>query len=314
MQTRQLNSSPRILPMYARAALPMIPGASLLPFVGGGGGDVPDIELVLSGVAVDPAQLAAYLKVCGFAPGGALPATYPHMLVFPLHLALMTDARFPFAPIGLVHIANRIVQHRPLRAHEQLDLRVHATPLEEHPRGRSFSLLSQAHVAGELVWEETSTMLRRGRTSSPGTKSGKPRSDADAGAPPTATEEWSIPEDLGRRYAAVSGDRNPIHMHQLTAKPLGFPSAIAHGMWTKARCLAALQQRLPDGFAVDVSFRAPIALPSTVAFASTEEGERIGFTVRDAARGTTHLEGQLAPIHGESTDDASHPNERSEAR
>jgi acyl dehydratase len=86
-------------------------------------------------------------------------------------------------------------------------------------------------------------------------------------------------------------------MHALTAKPLGFPSAIAHGMWTKARCLAALDSRLPDAFAVDVRFRKPILLPAKVEFASAEEIEGVvAFAVRDAKRHTPHLDGRLAPL------------------
>jgi acyl dehydratase len=110
-----------------------------------------------------------------------------------------------------------------------------------------------------------------------------------------ASAEWRLGGDLGRRYAAVSGDRNPIHMHAWTAKPLGFPRAIAHGMWTKARCLAAIESRLPDAFEVDVRFRKPILLPSRVEFASTSEGDEIAFAVRDAKRGTPHLGGSMRP-------------------
>jgi len=108
-----------------------------------------------------------------------------------------------------------------------------------------------------------------------------------------------VPADIGRRYGAVSGDRNPIHMHALTAKPLGFPRAIAHGMWTKARCLAALESRLPDAFAVDVRFRKPILLPGRVEFASGTQDKEIHFAVRDPARGTPHLEGRVEPLEPE---------------
>ena len=82
-------------------------------------------------------------------------------------------------------------------------------------------------------------------------------------------------------------------MHALTAKPLGFPAAIAHGMWTKARCLAALESRLPDAFTVEVRFRRPILLPATVEFGSSREGDRIEFFVRDAKKHTPHLEGSI---------------------
>jgi acyl dehydratase len=298
MATRELHSAPSALELYARAAAPLLPGASRLPFVAGGGGEIPDLELTLSAVRADPAHLDAYSHVCGFAsPRDTHPPTYPHVLAFGLHMALMTDGRFPFGAIGLVHVSNRIVQHRPIGLAEPLNLRVYATPLQAHPRGRTFSLVSQARVGDELVWQDHSTMLRRGG----GTGDGAARDEQAEPTPPHDTV-WSLPGDLGRRYAAVSGDRNPIHMHDLTAKLFGFPRAIAHGMWTKARCLAALEQRLPDAFSVEVRFRRPILLPAQVAFGVVEEGDDIRFGVRDAGTDTNHLDGRVQPI-----DDASAP-------
>jgi hypothetical protein len=309
MATRELQSSPRILPLYLRAAAPSLPGASLLPFIGGRGGEIPDIELVLRNARVDDARLASYARVCGFAVTNELPVTAPHLLAFPLHLTLMADRSFPFGAIGLVHIVNEITQHRPIGVREPLDLRVYATVLEDHPRGRSFSLITQARVGGELVWEERSTMLRRGTTRPTGAGATSETSATERPTPPAAEQEWSLASDLGRRYAAVSGDRNPIHMHALTARRLGFPSAIAHGMWTKARCLAALERRLPDAFIVTVRFRAPIALPSKVTFASGDAGDAIDFSVHGAKGGTPHLQGRVEPRVGP-TD----TNERSQTR
>ncbi len=140
-------------------------------------------------------------------------------------------------------------------------------------------------------------MLRRGkpdRMSVP--KAGTRPSTSTLPADAPASAEWKLGGDLGRRYAGVSGDRNPIHMHSLTAKPLGFPSAIAHGMWTKARALAQLESRLPDSFEAEVRFRKPVLLPARVEFASPEEGEEILFAVRDAKKGTPHLDGRVRPL------------------
>jgi acyl dehydratase len=299
MRQRTLTSSPSILPLYARAAAPLVPGASLLPFVPGRGREIPDIELTLPDVVADRDAVAAYAKVCGFALRDALPPTYPHVLAFPLHMAVMADGGFPFGAVGLVHVENRIVAHRPVGLGERLTLRVRPTKLEPHPKGRTFAIVSEAHVGSELVWEGRSTMLRRGggRSDAPPAKDGKgAKAAVDGRAAPESTAEWKLGGDLGRRYAAVSGDRNPIHMHALTAKPLGFPRAIAHGMWTKARALAALESRLPDGFAADVSFRRPILLPGRVAFGSERAGADIRFAVRDAERGTPHLDGAVAPL------------------
>jgi acyl dehydratase len=290
--SRTLDSSPSILPLYARAAAPMIPGASLLPFIPGGGGEIPELDLKLEGVSADPDAVAAYARVCGFALRDHLPPTYPHVLAFPLQMAVMADGGFPFGAVGLVHVGNRIEQHRRIGIGGELTIRVRPTKLTPHPKGQTFSLLTEVTVGDERVWESVSTMLRRGKGEEKASRESFMALPADT----PAGAEWKLGGDLGRRYASVSGDRNPIHMHSLTAKPLGFPGAIAHGMWTKARCLAALDSRLPDAFAVDVRFRKPILLPARVEFASAAEGEEIAFAVRDAKRQTPHLDGRVTPL------------------
>jgi hypothetical protein len=286
-----LKSSPGMLPLLARAGAAMIPGTSRLPFVGSGArpDEVPELTLVLEEVTVDRDRLAAYDRVCSFPLRDALPATYPHMLAFPLQLSLMTDSSFPFPPLGLVHIANRIVQHRPIDAAEQLQLNVWPTPLEPHPRGTKFTLRSEARARDQLVWEESSTYLKRGGSKGGGAPDRDRRADEEL--PVTAT--WRLPGDLGRRYGSVSGDLNPIHIHPLSARLFGFPTAIAHGMWTEARCLAALDPRLPERFTAEVSFRKPILLPATVQFSEREDGSGIAFAVRGAGKGTPHLDGRV---------------------
>jgi len=301
---KTLDSSPSILPLYARAALPMIPGASLLPFVPGGGGEIPDgLDLELAGVTAEPAEVAAYSKVCGFALRDQLPPTYPHMLAFPLHMAVMSDGSFPFGAVGLVHVENSITQVRPIGIDEEMTIRVRPTKLRPHPKGKTFSLETEVLVDGEVVWESTSTMLRRGGngelpdSSAKRDKKATRQGDFEAlAADAPASAEWKLPGDLGRRYGGISGDRNPIHMHSLTAKPLGFPGAIAHGMWTKARALAQLESKLPDSFEAEVRFRKPILLPARVEFASQDQDEEILFAVRNAKKGTPHLDGRVQPL------------------
>jgi acyl dehydratase len=300
MADKELRGSPSMLPLLARAGLAAIPGAAKLPWVGGGGGEVPDQALTRTDLAVDPDRLAAYVRVCGFDLSDTLPPTYPHMLAFPMHLALITDGRFPLAAMGLVHIANAITVHRPVRVGERLSLRVWATALEPHPRGRQFSVRTEVRAGDELVWEEASTNLSRGTPMAEGTpaRAASPEPPSSEGLPATAI--WRCPGDLGRRYGSVSGDLNPIHLHSLSARLFGFRSAIAHGMWTKARCLAALGPRLGrrgQGYTVQVAFRKPILLPATVQFAegAGDGGGTIAFGVRDAKRGTPHLDGLLTP-------------------
>ncbi len=291
MASRELTGPPRMLPLYARTLTPLLPGASRLPWVAGAGGKVPDVRLRLADFRVVRERLADYTRVCGFPLREHLPGTYPHVLAFPLHLALMADRRFPCAAVGLVHVANRITQHRPIQRDERLDLRVHATRLQAHPRGLTFSLVTEVRAAGEVVWEELSTMLHREQRTGPAGM----RDEQPEALLTTRAVEWRLPADLGRRYAAVSGDRNPIHLHPLTARAFGFPRAIAHGMWTKARCLAALEHRLPPAFSIEVRFRRPILLPATVAFSRTLEDDGIRFWVTDPSGQKRHLDGRVKP-------------------
>ena len=263
---------------YAKAAAALVPGAGHLPWVAGGGTDIPELELEREGLQVDRAHVAEYARVCGFGVGDALPPTYPHVLAFPLHMQLMTDGRFPFPAVGLVHLRNQIRQRRPVLASQSLHVRVRPTPVQEHPKGRTFSIVTEVRADGKLSWTSESTMLRRGGGS--GDSARAPERET-----PPFVAEWRLPGDLGRRYGAVSGDRNPIHIHPLTARLFGFPRAIAHGMWTKARCLAAL--KLPDALTAEVEFRRPLLLPGRVALHS--DGER--FEVR--SRDDVHLVGTV---------------------
>jgi acyl dehydratase len=294
MSERALTGSPAMLPLFARAGVALVPGASRLPFVGGAGGEIPEVVLTREDVAVDRSRLAAYDRVCGFDLSDTLPPTYPHMLAFPMHLALMTDGRFPLPAIGLVHIANTITVHRPILAGERLSLRVWATPIEPHPRGRQFTIRTEARAGDALVWEESSTNLKRSHPPRPNDEPSPPADPPSAEALP-ASATWRLPGDLGRRYGSVSGDLNPIHVHPLTAKLFGFPTAIAHGMWTKARCLAALGPQLSGGrYTVTVAFKRPILLPATVDFAEAARPGGIAFGVRDARRQTPHLDGEVS--------------------
>ena len=289
MAERELSSAPGMLPLFARAGLAMIPGASKLPFIGGGGGAIPERALTLT-ADTDRDRLTAYNRVCGFPLADTVPLTWPHMLAFPLHLSLISAGDFPLPAIGLVHITNRIVSHRPIAAAETLALRVWAGPLEPHPRGTQFAIHTEARVGDELVWEEQSVNLRRGRPPEGEASTGLEIPSAEA-LPAGAT--WRLPGDLGRRYGAVSGDLNPIHVHPLTARLFGFPSAIAHGMWTKARCLAALHPLHHDAVTAEVAFKRPILLPATVAFAEGREPGEVRFGVRDPRKDTPHLDGRL---------------------
>ena len=294
-EPRVLDGAPATLPLMLKAALPVIPGLNLVPGVRKHGDTLPSLTLTRHDVPVDRAHVAAYSDVCGFPLKDSLPVTYPHLLAFGLHMAIMTDGSFPFPAIGTVHLENSITQHRPIQASEKLQVTARPERLRPHPKGRVFDLVTHVHSGGELVWEETSTFLRMG---------GVDKLDQPVGGhqpmeldqPASSGTSWKLPGDLGRRYAAVSGDHNPIHLYALSAKAFGFPRQIAHGMWSKARCVAALENRLPDAVRVDVAFKKPILLPGTVAFGSRPTGEGYAFSLTSPRTGAPHLAGRTTDL------------------
>ena len=277
---RVLENAPRLGPLYLKAAL----GS-----VGRRGRELPAAELVREDVAVDRRHLAEYAHVCGFPVADALPVTYAHVLAFPLQVALMAGRDFPLPLPGLVHVRNTITVHRRIDAAERLTVRVHAERLAAHQKGAQVDLVARIAVGDEQVWEGRSTYLARGASApEPAEPAALPPSGIEDGA---LTATWRVGSDTGRRYAGVSGDVNPIHLHPLTAKAFGFPRAIAHGMWTAAHALAALQGRLPGALTYDVAFGKPLLLPSTVELRTRSTGG--GWNVDVRSKRGIHLTGTV---------------------
>lgn len=243
-------------------------------------------------VSVDPVRLATYRKVCGFPQGAVLPATYPHVLAFATQMQLLTADAFPFPLLGLVHLSNRIRLLRPLGGVGRVQVSVRVQNLLPHPKGATFEVITTLDDALGPLWEAESQMLCKGVTL--------------AGDPPERTPHtplamveagrWWAPRDIGRQYARVSGDYNPIHLSALSARLFGFPTAIAHGLWLKARTLAALSSHLPTAnVEIAVQFKKPVRLPSEVSLLASAAGSHGDFQLSGAG-GLEHMQGTWQPL------------------
>ncbi len=287
-----LEESPAVGPLIVRAALPFGRRSR--------DAELPARRVMLTGAQVEVARLADYTHVCGMTLQDRVPATYLHVLTFPLQVHLMAARDFPYAMAGMVHVANTMTLHRPVEIGETLTLSSSAANVRPHHRGITLDLLGRVEVDAETVWEGTSTYLVRG-AEAPAASAPDPTAEGRAEAPRAGSSwaRWRLPADLGRRYAAVSGDVNPIHRNPLAAKAFGFPRAIAHGMWTHARVLGALEGRLVDRHTVAVDFRKPVLLPSAVDFAAfaDDDGWRFAVTGKDGAR--IHLTGTVGALEPE---------------
>ncbi|WP_405895226.1 MaoC/PaaZ C-terminal domain-containing protein [Streptomyces sp. NBC_00104] len=330
-------------------------------------------RLVLPGVRIDLARLAAYERVCGFPTGeDAVPLTYPHVLGFPLAMRIMAGRDFPLPLLGLVHTSIEITRRRRLPATGEYQITVYVDELAPHRRGTEATVVTEVRDGREdrdgvgvrvrdgdgdgdgvgIAWESRSTYLARHRRNedAPGGGGERSREEPSRGErlrdepsrgerprdepsrderprdepsrderprdepsrdepsrgersregrkPLPAVAEWRLAGDVGRRYGAVSGDRNPIHLHPLGARLFGFPRAIAHGMWTVARCLA--EHGAPPATLVRAEFRAPVPLPGAVTYAADGQAWG-GFELRggDASGpggGRVHVRGHVYPL------------------
>jgi Acyl dehydratase len=266
----QLSDSPATWPAYARALLRGGRAPADMP-------QLPAMRVGLPVRAVDADHLQRYRALCGFTDDGCLPLTYPQVIAAPLHLWVLSRPTFPLPMLGLVHVGNRIETARPLAQDQPLWLEVTLGALREARRGWEFDLQTRAGAsAAPATWQAVTTLLVPRRAAAR-------QATAAAPAPEPELAQYlalSAPADIGRRYAAVSGDWNPIHLSAATARPFGFSHAIAHGMWTAARVLALLSDRL-DGppQRQELRFRRPLTLPQQAALRYRKIRSGIDFTV-----------------------------------
>ncbi|MDH4560180.1 MaoC/PaaZ C-terminal domain-containing protein [Pseudomonas sp. BN411] len=276
-----LSASPALPGLFARAAVRRGTHGKALPELG-----------VRCQVSVDAGHLARYRSVCGFSDKGLLPATYPHILAFPLQMRLLTDPSFPFPLLGLVHLENRIRVLRALGGLGPFTVSVEAADLQPHEKGVTFSLITRLEDQLGLVWEGDSRILFRGLR-----LSGQPEPRAAVESLPLDhLDQWYADANIGRRYARVAGDYNPIHLAAASAKLFGFPRAIAHGLWNKARSLAALEIHLPAaGYEVEVRFQKPVLLPAEVTLLASAPGPSGQLALR-GKDDTPHMTGSWRPL------------------
>jgi acyl dehydratase len=252
---------------------------------------LPQVTYVRPRVLVELRDVAAYSKVCGFSRAHGVPMLYPHMQAFPLAMMLFGSRRFPWPAMGLVHLANSARLLKRINVGDELRIEVRTGELYTHEKGQVFTLHALALRGGEPVWESTWTLLRMGIRN----PRGLPYTSALIDDTPLSHQaDFFAAAGIGRRYGAVSGDINPIHLSALTAKFLGFRKAIAHGMWTKARALAMLMPReAVDHAEVIVEFKTPLFLPSRTSLWAARQENGSLFEVRNAKGDKPHLRGRV---------------------
>lgn len=286
---KTVKKAPSMLSIYRQAVLKKAkPGFKA-------GDALPELAWQLEKHKIQAKHLRKYNAVCGFDQGDYVAATYPQILAFPLQLGMLLDKKFPFPLLGLVHVRNQISVLKPIHRKAVLGIKVSIGDQRVVDKGVEVDINTEVTADGDLSWTGVATMLARCKTDVKGEKK--------AAAEPLSAnrEQWNLAANLGRRYGIASGDLNPIHIAKITAKAFGFKQQIAHGMWSKARCLAALDGQLMGApYSVDVRFKLPIFLPAKVQFFQQAKADAdtasIEFEVWNKDGKKPHLSGVVSSL------------------
>ena len=249
--------------------------------------------LVFRNFKINPEKLKKFKQVCGYGTGPdapEVPAPFIQTFFIGVISRFIGSAHFPINPMGLIQVGQSFEQKRPVTVDTPLDLHCRLRDMTQTERGIHTRFLMEAKTGEQLVWEGVATYFTRAKNPPP-----REKKDRTGEVPLPVRETISVPENTGRRYAAVSGDYNPHHLYGWTARVIGFKSAIAHGMWSLARSCASLeiQSGYPDTFKVEGALKLPIFLPGTITLGVDTGDDRTEFEIRDHIKGVPHLKGSF---------------------
>lgn len=270
----------------------VLAAAGALPFVSRGD-TIPDRTVTITDLAIDPANVAEYAAVTGLRFGDSVPLTYPFALTFPSVMSLVSGFDFPFAAMGSVHVENHITQYRPIAVTDTVGVKVHAENLREHRKGLLVDLVTDVQVGNDTAWHQVTTFLHQQRTSLSGEP--KPEPKKPTKLPPPNAVLHITPGQI-RHYASVGGDHNPIHTSSIGAKLFGFPTSIAHGMFTAAAVLANIEGQFPDAVKYSVRFGKPVLLPARVGLYMDRVTDGWDLSLRNMSKGYPHLTGSVRAL------------------
>ena len=266
--------------------------AGALPFVPRGA-QLPDRTVTVDELPIDRTNVAEYAEVTGLRYGDTVPLTYPFALTFPSVMSLVSGFDFPFAAMGSVHVENEITQHRPIRVTDTVNIAAHAENLREHRKGLLVDVVTDVSVGNEVAWHQVTTFLHQQRTSLSDEPKTPPKKQPKLPAPKAILR---ISPGQIRRYASVGGDHNPIHTSSVGAKLFGFPTSIAHGMFSAAAVLANLEASLPEAVTYSVRFGKPVLLPASVGLYVDHVQDGWDLSLRNISKGYPHLTGSLRAL------------------
>lgn len=296
-----LDNAPRLTALYGTAV-----AGSVRARMGGGMRQtkLPTDRHRVEGVTANGDHVRAFQELMRQPATEFLPSGYIHVLAFPVAMSVLARPDFPLPLLGMIHLRNEVEHLRPATVKETLAVTASVENLQRHRSGTQVETVVLVEDDQGPLWRGRSTYLAKGillgdaRAGSAETEAATARPNQPVPDYPTAV--WQLGADTGRRYAAVSGDYNPIHLSGFSARLLGMKRPIAHGMYLASRMVAEVGPGEMTPFRWSVDFHAPVSLPSQVALTAevrrTSEWHGAEVTAWDPRRRRAHFSGRLEKL------------------
>jgi MaoC like domain len=227
-----------------------------------------EFEHVYECEPINEVHLQQYKKFVGFTNEPGVPLSYFYLFAQRAQLCMMMDSRFTYPVPGLVHMANSMQSSGTVDTKLPMDLKIAVTqePITQTGRLCIFFKVTIGQLGMPKISCTSRYLGKRGNKKDAAKDDLEPRSNLESFA------DWAVPQDTGRRYAALSGDCNPIHLWPWSARLFGFKKPIAHGMYSVAKTQALIENSLGKPVtSLAATFIKPALLPGHVQLAVGEK-------------------------------------------
>ncbi len=225
-------------------------------------------------VLVRPERIAKFDETVGD-PGSLI---FPVSLVRELLARFLEDPEFNGDLSRMVHGEQVFVFHRPIRAWDLVSPRARVLGIEDKASGQILAIAQRLYSEGELLVEMESRLFFRAEKKEE--RAPVAPAPPPARGPVTSTASVVPAADLPKRYAEVSGDRNPIHLDEALAKSVGFKGVILHGLSTLALAARSLPKDLER---LEVRFAKPVYPGETLTTSIWRKGNLLEFETANPA-------------------------------
>lgn len=163
--------------------------------------------------------------------GSVATPIFPIVPAFDAFMAAAMDSELGADLLRLVHGAEEHVIYRAVKPGDVIEVAPVMESIERKETGETFTVkATETDQNGEVTAEVRGTMFIRGTGTGKRDRVSAQEEERDI----VYEESTKVDEDQPKRYAEASGDHNPIHLDENTARMAGLPGVILHGMCTMA--------------------------------------------------------------------------------